>query len=75
MKKLCQGVIILCVIGQSSILCADELSERKAQLERQIAELEAKEKERQEVEKLERRIQELQSQTKQEPSAQDSTSQ
>lgn len=75
MRKLYQGVMILGMMGQCGLLCADELSERKAQLERQIAELKAKEKERQEVEKLERRIQELQSQTKQEPSAQDSTSQ
>lgn len=73
MKKLCANVIILSMIG-ASFLYSDELSEKKARLERQIADLEAKQNKQKEIEELERRLQQLQSKADEELSSKNSSS-
>nr|QGT50141.1 hypothetical protein Helico4rc_2610 [uncultured Helicobacter sp.] len=68
MKMFYRSVIIFGMLGQ--ILYADALSDKKAELERQIAELEAKQNKQKEVEELERRLQQLQTKADQELSGQ-----
>ncbi|WP_158621811.1 hypothetical protein [Helicobacter sp. MIT 05-5293] len=68
MKMFYRSAIIFGMLGQ--ILYADALSDKKAELERQIAELEAKQNEQKEVEELERRLQQLQTKADQELSGQ-----
>lgn len=73
MKKLCVSAIILSMIG-ASFLYGDELSEKKARLEKQIAELEAQQNKQKEIKELERELQQLQSKADEELSSKNSSS-